>query len=65
MTEHINLDTIGNFAIAGGGFGDVYRGSLQDGTQVAIKTFRVSHGGIRQTSKELKVSRSIIVNASS
>ncbi|KAG8792458.1 hypothetical protein FRC12_006031, partial [Ceratobasidium sp. 428] len=40
LSSQVDLDGRSMFAIAGGGFGDVYLGRLQDGTAVAIKTLR-------------------------
>jgi hypothetical protein len=41
------------FAIAGGGSGDIYRGKLYNGTDIAIKALR--HGTEGSPSKGLKV----------
>lgn len=40
ITSSIDLHNCGGFPISGGGFSDVYRGTLYDGTSVAIKSQR-------------------------
>ncbi|KAH7317482.1 kinase-like domain-containing protein [Rhizoctonia solani] len=42
LSPQININRITTFPIDGGGFGDVRRGELHDGTIVAIKTWRES-----------------------
>ncbi|KAG9090404.1 hypothetical protein FRC06_001105 [Ceratobasidium sp. 370] len=40
LSPRVDLSEQPSMAIAGGGFGDVYRGQLRDGTAVAIKALR-------------------------
>ncbi|KAG8752765.1 hypothetical protein FRC12_011801 [Ceratobasidium sp. 428] len=54
MTDRLDLATCTKRPIASGGFGDIYRGDLKDGTQVAIKTIRLSIGSSEQDQKILK-----------
>jgi hypothetical protein len=58
LTTSINLAAYGNFAVAGGGFCDVYRGQLYDGRKIAIKSLRVYDGPEIDSQKQkiLKVS---------
>ncbi|KAG8716953.1 hypothetical protein FRC09_014975 [Ceratobasidium sp. 395] len=55
MTYRLDLATCSEIAISSGGFGDIFRARLSDGTQVAIKTIRLRTGP--QDQKILKVSR--------
>lgn len=41
LTSSINLTACSEFPFAGGGFCDVFRGELNAGTKVAIKSLRV------------------------
>ncbi|KAG8723503.1 hypothetical protein FRC09_003062 [Ceratobasidium sp. 395] len=41
ITEQLNLDSFDRTPISGGGFGDVFRGSLLEGEQVAVKCPRL------------------------
>lgn len=56
LTSSINLAACSEFPCAGGGFCDVYRGELRDGTKIAIKSLRVYDGpnGDSQRRKILK-----------
>ncbi|KAG8790282.1 hypothetical protein FRC12_012286 [Ceratobasidium sp. 428] len=54
MTDRLDLATCTKRPIASGGFGDIYRGDLKDGTQVAIKTIRLPVGSSEQDQKILK-----------
>ncbi|KAG8727495.1 hypothetical protein FRC12_022459, partial [Ceratobasidium sp. 428] len=54
MTNRLDLATCTSRPIASGGFGDIYRGELKDGTQVAIKTIRLYVGSSEQDQKILK-----------
>jgi hypothetical protein len=54
LTSRINMATFNDFPVSNGGFSDIYRGRLTDGTQVAVKALRISTS---QDSKHLKVSR--------
>ncbi|KAG8717929.1 hypothetical protein FRC09_013430 [Ceratobasidium sp. 395] len=40
LSSHLDTEGQSSVAIAGGGFGDIYRGRLRDGTSVAIKALR-------------------------
>ncbi|KAG8795973.1 hypothetical protein FRC12_007319 [Ceratobasidium sp. 428] len=55
MAHRLDLATCSEIPISSGGFGDIYRGRLNDGTQVAIKTIRLYSSS--QDQKILKVSR--------
>ncbi|KAG8687059.1 hypothetical protein FRC09_013723, partial [Ceratobasidium sp. 395] len=54
MTNRLDLATCTERPISSGGFGDIYRGGLKDGTQVAIKTIRLYVGSSEQDQKILK-----------
>ncbi|KAF8595616.1 kinase-like protein [Ceratobasidium sp. AG-I] len=54
ITQNIDLQRCTRSPIAGGGFGDIYRGSLVDGTEVAIKCSRVFVGSDDESQKKLK-----------
>ncbi|KAG8749064.1 hypothetical protein FRC12_013594, partial [Ceratobasidium sp. 428] len=54
MTDQLDLATCTERPISSGGFGDIYRGDLKDGTQVAIKTIRLYAGSNEQDQKILK-----------
>ncbi|KAG9119100.1 hypothetical protein FRC07_006058, partial [Ceratobasidium sp. 392] len=41
ITNRLDLASCSVYPISRGGFGDIYRGKIQDGTQVAIKTTRL------------------------
>ncbi|KAG8795970.1 hypothetical protein FRC12_007316 [Ceratobasidium sp. 428] len=41
MTDQLDPATYSERPISSGGFGDIYRGRLKDGTQVAVKTIRI------------------------
>ncbi|KAJ1308943.1 hypothetical protein OPQ81_004626 [Rhizoctonia solani] len=53
MTSTIDPTRYSTVAIYGGGFGDVWKGGLMDGTEVAIKTWRFSYMS-QENPKELK-----------
>ncbi|KAG8793501.1 hypothetical protein FRC12_002544 [Ceratobasidium sp. 428] len=44
MTHRLNLAACSEIPISSGGFGDIHRGRLNDGTRVAIKTIRLYDG---------------------
>ncbi|KAG8793491.1 hypothetical protein FRC12_002534 [Ceratobasidium sp. 428] len=52
MTYRLDLATCSEIPISSGGFGDIFRARLSDGTQVAIKTIRLRSGS--QDQKILK-----------
>ncbi|KAG8779179.1 hypothetical protein FRC12_024593 [Ceratobasidium sp. 428] len=54
LTDQLDLATCTERPISSGGFGDIYRGDLKDGTQVAIKTIRLYVGSSEQDHKILK-----------
>jgi hypothetical protein len=56
ITERLDIPSCSSFPLSRGGFGDVYRGSLHDGTQVAIKTMRFEVNSADDSRKALKVS---------
>lgn len=47
LTQFIDINACSNYPVANGGLGDVFRGRLLDGTQVAIKTIRPHHSNDR------------------
>jgi hypothetical protein len=53
LTDDVDGVTFSEYATCNGGFGDVYRGFLLNGTQVAIKALRISMGA--ENPKHLKV----------
>ncbi|QRV95923.1 Tyrosine kinase family catalytic domain protein [Ceratobasidium sp. AG-Ba] len=54
MTIQLDLKTGTQYPISSGGFGDIYRCKLTDGTEVAIKTIRLYNGANEQNAKHLK-----------
>lgn len=54
ITGQLDLDACSTYPLSSGGFGDVYRGKLVDGSQVAIKTMRI-HINTNEAQKPLKV----------
>ncbi|KAG8762753.1 hypothetical protein FRC11_007816 [Ceratobasidium sp. 423] len=54
LTSELNLALFGEYPITHGGFSDIYRGFLLDGTRVAIKALRISADSINQDPKHLK-----------
>ncbi|KAF8603022.1 kinase-like protein [Ceratobasidium sp. AG-I] len=54
ITDHLDLSQCSNLPIAGGGFGDIYWGALNDGSSVAIKCVRSFFGSDADDSKPLK-----------
>jgi predicted unusual protein kinase regulating ubiquinone biosynthesis (AarF/ABC1/UbiB family) len=55
VTDELNLSSCSAFPVANGGFGDVYRVMLHDGTQVAVKTMRLEIDSTNEGTKHLKV----------
>ncbi|QRV92265.1 Vegetative incompatibility protein HET-E-1 [Ceratobasidium sp. AG-Ba] len=54
MTNQLDSTTGSEYPILSGGFGDIYRCKLRNGTEVAVKTIRL-HGGLsHQDDKHLK-----------
>lgn len=60
ITNQLDLTQCSTSPITGGGYGDIYSGTLKDGLNVAIKCVRLFFGSDAANSKPLKVSR--IVN---
>ncbi|QRV77405.1 Tyrosine-protein kinase [Ceratobasidium sp. AG-Ba] len=54
MTSQIDTTTGGDYPISSGGFGDIYRCKLRNGTEVAVKTVRLYVGSNDQDKKHLK-----------
>ncbi|QRV90507.1 hypothetical protein RhiJN_18525 [Ceratobasidium sp. AG-Ba] len=54
LTSQLDLGTCTEYPISSGGFGDIYRCTLKDDTQVAIKTIRLYVGLSEQDYKVLK-----------
>ncbi|KAG8699584.1 hypothetical protein FRC08_005212 [Ceratobasidium sp. 394] len=54
VTQYLDLSSCDETPISWGGFGDIYRGRLSDGTQVAIKCARYSIGSHAESRKVLK-----------
>ncbi|KAG8724765.1 hypothetical protein FRC09_014601 [Ceratobasidium sp. 395] len=54
ITEQLDFTTCSERPISSGGFGDIYRGRLKAGTQVAIKTIRLYASSSEQDRKILK-----------
>jgi hypothetical protein len=55
ITPSLDLSFCGNNPISWGGFGDIYRGRLLDGTQIAIKCARLHFSSHEASQKTLKV----------
>ncbi|KAF8602010.1 kinase-like protein [Ceratobasidium sp. AG-I] len=53
ITHRLDLNSCGAYPLSNGGFGDVYRGKLLDGSHVAIKTMRI-HVNTLETQKPFK-----------
>ncbi|KAG8780328.1 hypothetical protein FRC12_023180 [Ceratobasidium sp. 428] len=54
VTKYIDPSSYDEFPISGGGFGDIYRGRVLDGTQVAIKRSRFLASTTAESQKILK-----------
>ncbi|KAG9074523.1 hypothetical protein FS749_013922 [Ceratobasidium sp. UAMH 11750] len=54
VTQYLDLSSCDETPISWGGFGDIYRGRLSDGAQVAIKCARYSIGSHAESRKILK-----------
>lgn len=65
ITHLLDLPQCGTQPIAGGGFGDIYWGTLNDGTNVAIKCVRTFFGSDAEGSKALEVSYSFMLRSMS
>ncbi|KAF8596585.1 kinase-like protein [Ceratobasidium sp. AG-I] len=53
IIDHLDLHSFDNYPLFSGGFGDVYRGKLTNGSHVAIKTMRI-HINAHEAQKPLK-----------
>ncbi|KDN33953.1 hypothetical protein RSAG8_12952, partial [Rhizoctonia solani AG-8 WAC10335] len=56
LSGTLDLSSFNEYPISHGGFSDIYRGQLRDGTKVAVKALRVSIDSINKDPKHLKVS---------
>lgn len=56
VTEDLDVEGFSNMAISAGGFGDVYRGKLQNGLLVAVKCPRWLAAGVEKGQGVFKVS---------
>ncbi|CAE6453901.1 unnamed protein product [Rhizoctonia solani] len=54
LTARLNLTSFAEYPVSHGGFSDIYRGQLLNGTSVAVKALRVSVDSISQNPKHLK-----------
>ncbi|KAF8593915.1 kinase-like protein [Ceratobasidium sp. AG-I] len=54
ITNRLKLSSCSDLPLSCGGFGDVYRGKLNDGTPVAIKTMRIQILSTNEIQKPLK-----------
>ncbi|KAG9121548.1 hypothetical protein FRC07_002447 [Ceratobasidium sp. 392] len=63
LTAHIDSASYSSLPISHGGFGEVYRGAIHDGRQVAIKALRVSRSSDDELDKLPKVVASYYVLA--
>ncbi|QRV95310.1 Tyrosine kinase family catalytic domain protein [Ceratobasidium sp. AG-Ba] len=54
VTKQLDLTSCGKYPISTGGFGDIYRGKLKDGIEVAIKTLRIYADSGEQGQKHFK-----------
>ncbi|KAG8686276.1 hypothetical protein FRC08_012648, partial [Ceratobasidium sp. 394] len=52
VTRDLDLSTCSEYPIANGGFGDIYRGQLTNGTRVAIKCTRIIAGSVANEGQE-------------
>jgi hypothetical protein len=60
LSGSIDLSSFGEYPISNGGFSDVYRGHLVDGTRVALKLLRISAHSLGQYPKHLKVNQACV-----
>ncbi|QRV84708.1 Vegetative incompatibility protein HET-E-1 [Ceratobasidium sp. AG-Ba] len=54
LTEQLDLAACGDYPISNGGLGDIYRGKLRNGVEIAIKLTRVYVGADDRNEKQLK-----------
>lgn len=54
LTSTLILSSFGEYPVSHGGFSDIYRGLLLNGTQVAVKALRVSVDSMSKDPKHLK-----------
>ncbi|KAG8742425.1 hypothetical protein FRC11_014359, partial [Ceratobasidium sp. 423] len=54
LSNAVQLSTFGEHPVSHGGFSDIYRGNLLDGTLVAVKSLRISLESLSQNPKHLK-----------
>jgi hypothetical protein len=55
LSDLLDLSLCSPFPISGGGFGDVYRATLKDGSLVALKAIVVRRESTDQLKDDLKV----------
>ncbi|QRV84443.1 Serine/threonine-protein kinase [Ceratobasidium sp. AG-Ba] len=61
LTGDVDLADCSEYPVSRGGFGDVYRGKLCDGTEVAIKTIRIDLNVGDADHKTLKATRELYI----
>ncbi|QRV73805.1 Tyrosine-protein kinase [Ceratobasidium sp. AG-Ba] len=54
VTHSLDFSTCDEYPIGGGGFGDIYRGKLRDGTSVAIKSMKVAGPDLVEQQRKMK-----------
>ncbi|KAG9125512.1 hypothetical protein FRC07_007294 [Ceratobasidium sp. 392] len=54
ITDQLDQISCSEFPISNGGFGDIYRGKLKNGAQIAIKTLRIHVNCVNDDQKSLK-----------
>ncbi|KAG9089374.1 hypothetical protein FRC06_001576 [Ceratobasidium sp. 370] len=55
ITDQLDLASSSDFPVSNGGFGDVYKVKLRNGTQVAVKTMRAQVDSTDEGAKHLKL----------
>lgn len=55
LSNHLNISRCASLPFSRGGFGDVYKGSLRDGTVVALKCIKITVDQRDEEQKALKV----------
>ncbi|KAG8795449.1 hypothetical protein FRC12_014266, partial [Ceratobasidium sp. 428] len=62
MSSRLNTAQCNEFPISRGGFGDVYRGTLSNGTKVALKCFRFYGNEDEASQSTFKVGPTIAID---
>ncbi|KAG8694628.1 hypothetical protein FRC09_009727 [Ceratobasidium sp. 395] len=62
ITDQLNLASSSEYSLFNGGFGEVYKVKLNNGTQVAIKTMRMQVNCTEEGTKHLKVRMSFYIS---